>query len=204
MIKSVILSLLFVGTAFITPIDTPHAQEWKFIKEHNGIKLYNRHIDGFEFKEVKAILDLNTDLAKASSYLMNPENIEKWMSGCTMSIQKKGFGNSRDYYAIFDAPWPVSDRDDYGRIELKELSEKRLQIEFKSIPDGTPKVTNMVRVPYSRGQMVIDIATSGKKTLTYQFLVDRGGSLPDYLRDYLENTSPVKTVEQLKIVLENL
>ncbi|WP_235298864.1 SRPBCC family protein [Portibacter marinus] len=204
MIKSFILSIVFLITATIIPGEESSAQEWKLVKEENGIKLYNRHIEGFEFKEVKAILHLNADLKKASTFLMNPKNIEKWMSGCSMSVEKKSGSNVKDYYAIFDAPWPISDRDDYGRIELRHLSDKRLHIDFRSIPDGTPKVSSMVRVPYSRGKLIIDIDANGKKVLTYQFLVDRGGSLPDYLREYLENTSPVNTVEKLKYTLEKL
>lgn len=204
MMKTIILSILFgLGSAMI-PGDFTSAQEWKFVKEEDGIKLYNRSIEGFEFKEVKAVLDLNTDLDKAKEFLMNPTNIEKWMSGCSMSITKKNHGNKKEYYAIFDAPWPVSDRDDYGRMELKAYTEDKLHINFESYPEGAPKVSSMVRVPYSKGHLRIDISKSGTKTLTYQFLVDRGGSLPSYLKEYLENSSPVKTVANLKVSLEQL
>lgn len=201
--KATILSIIFLLGSLLAPSDDL-AQGWNFVKEENGIKLYNRSIDGFEFKEVKAILNVDVDIEKAESFLMNPANIEKWMSGCTMSIPKASKGHEKHYYAIFDAPWPISDRDDYGKISITQKTDHKLHIDFKSIPDGTPKVSSMVRVPFSKGHLKIEQHNDQVKTLTYQFLVDRGGSLPNYLRDYLENTSPVKTVEKLKVSLEGL
>lgn len=206
MIKTIILTtfLSFFNFGIPIPIDTSAVDGWNLVKEEDGIRLYNRSIAGFEFKEVKAILHLSTDLSKAEKYLLNPNNIEKWMSGCSLSISKKSHGNVREYYTIFDAPWPVSDRDDYGMMELKESTGRKLQIDFKSLPDGTPRISSMVRVPYSKGKLTIEVGANGQKTLTYQMLVDRGGNLPSYVKDYLENSSPVQTVQKLKEVLQNL
>jgi hypothetical protein len=204
MIKLIILSTFFSLFNYGVSIDTSAADGWSFVKEEHGVKLYNRAISGFEFKEVKAVLHVKTDLTKAKNYLLNPNNIEKWMSGCSMSIAKKSNGNTREYYTIFDAPWPISDRDDYGMMELKESSSGKLHIDFKSVPNGTPKVSSMVRVPYSRGNIIIETNGKGDKILIYQMLVDRGGSLPNYVKDHLENTSPVHTVQKLKIILQNL
>ncbi len=202
--KLVILSIMMSLGVIFSPGDTTSAQEWNFVKEEDGIKLYNRSIEGYEFKEVRAVLNLSTDLSKAKHFLMEPSNIEKWMSGCSMSITKKNTKEAKEYYAIFDAPWPVSDRDDYGRITLRDYSEESLIIDFQSIPNGTPEVSSMVRVPFSKGHLKIEVNASGSKILTYQFLVDRGGSLPSYLKDYLETSSPVKTVQKLKVALEQL
>ncbi|GLR18407.1 START domain-containing protein [Portibacter lacus] len=204
MIKTTILSFFLGIISFSSPLDTIIAQEWNFVKEENGVKLYSRSIDGFEFKEVKAILNLNIDMNKAKEFLLNPNNIEKWMSGCKMSIVKKSEGNKKEYYSIFDAPWPVSDRDDYGEMILAEDAPHKLRIDFRSLPHATPKVSSMVRVPYSKGHIVIRNNKDGSKELVYQFLVDRGGTLPNYIKEYLENSSPVKTVHQLKVVLEQL
>ena len=202
MLKLFITSVLF---SMLTPInsgDTLIVDDWRFVKEEKGVKLYSRSIKGFEYKEVKAVLSINVDLKKAKHFLANPNNIEKWMSGCSMSVTKKTEDHSREYYAIFDAPWPVSDRDDYGRIVIEEHTETVLHLSFKSIPEGAPKVSNMVRVPYSKGHIKIEKLDSGKSIITYQMLVDRGGSLPGYLKDYLENTSPVNTIHKLKATLE--
>lgn len=190
-------------TSFAQEVPTTDADDWQFIKEDKGVKLYNRTIEGFEFKEVKAILDINVDLGNAKTFLENPNNIVKWMSGCRISVSKKRFETHSEYYAIFDAPWPVSDRDDYGKIVLEEDTEKTLHLSFKSMPDGTPEVSKMIRVPYSKGHIKIEELPSGYKILTYQMLVDRGGSLPSYLKDYLENSSPVNTIQKLKSVLED-
>ena len=204
MIKLFFLSSIFSLFSLSANTDTTIVEDWKLIKEEHGIKLYSRYIEGFEYKEVKAILNIQTDLAKAKTYLLNPNNIEKWMSGCRMSIDKGTEGKQKKYYTIFDAPWPISDRDDFGVMELMEYTESKLKIDFESKPNGTPKVTSMVRVPYSKGHLIIEIDKSGRKTLVYQMLVDRGGTLPAYLKDYLENSSPVKTVSKLKEVLQVL
>ncbi len=209
--KRLLMVKLFYLTFFIgvfgmgtAVVDTNIVADWNFVKEENGVKLYNRAIEGFEYKEVKAVLSMDFDMDKAKHYLMEPSNIEKWMSGCSMSVEKKNEGTAKEYYAIFDAPWPVSDRDDYGRLEIKEDTESTLKIDFESKPNGTPKVSNMVRVPFSKGHIKIEKLPSGAKVLTYQFLVDRGGSLPGYLKDYLETSSPLNTVNKLRDVLEKL
>lgn len=202
MLKLFITSFIFTILSPFSPSDTVAVEDWSFVKEIKGVKLYSRAIEGFEYKEVKAVLDVKVDLDKAKSYLEDPDNIEKWMSGCTMSVTKKSEDRSKEYYAIFDAPWPISDRDDYGRIELEEHSETILHLSFKSIPDGAPEVSDMVRVPFSKGHIRIEKLDSGKSLLIYQMLVDRGGSLPGYLKEYLENTSPVNTIHSLKETLE--
>ncbi len=204
MLKIFIISTLFTFLSNTSLVDTTDNSGWTFIKEQKGAKLYFRQIDGFDYKEVKVILNTNADLKKAKSFLINPNNIETWMSGCTMSVTKKIGTNYSDYYAIFDAPWPITDRDDYGRIELIQDDEYKLHFSFNSIPNGTPSVSNFIRVPYSKGHILINTDKQGRKSLEYQMLVDRGGNLPEYLREYLQQSSPFDTISKLNQVLENI
>jgi len=80
MIKLFFLSSIFSFYSFSTNVDTIIVEDWNFIKEEDGVKLYNRPIEGFEYNEVKAVLDIRTDISKAKAYLLEPSNIEKWMS----------------------------------------------------------------------------------------------------------------------------
>lgn len=196
------ISIFFfnIGPTTIDSVDI----SWSFVKEEEGIKLYNRSIDGFEYKEVKVVLDLDLELSKAREYLLNPENIKYWMSGCSDS-QVHSLGESSSmYYAVFDAPWPISDRDDFGEIKVMHETEDLLKFQFQSNPEGMPKKSRFVRVPYSKGTILIKKTNDQKVELTYQFLVDRGGNLPAYLKDYLENSSPLNTAKKLRINLESL
>lgn len=204
MIKFLFTTLL-ISIFSLTPVDSSlDISDWTFIKEEKGAKLYNRTIEGFDNKEIKVILDLNVDLNKTKEFLFSGDNIQRWMSGCNMSESKSSMENEIEYYSVFDAPWPVTDRDDYGKMSLETSSDSELKISFKSVPDGTPKVSSMVRVPFSKGFIHIKTLDDGQKELTYQMLVDRGGKLPGYLKDYLEETSPMSTVHNLKKILETL
>ena len=179
------------------------SEDWSFIKEENGVKLYSRSIDGFEYKEVKLNLEINADIINAKDLLYNPDNIKLWMSGCSQSNAVSKRGNTQSYYAIFDAPWPITDRDDVGEIQLVENSNKRLVMKFKSTPDAKPLNSKYVRIPFSTGLIDISVDNTNRMNLEYRLLVDRGGKLPSYLKEYLETTSPFKTAVLLKDLIEN-
>lgn len=179
-----------------------NSEDWSFVKEEKGVKLYTRSIDGFEYKEVKLNLSVKTDLHKAKDFLFNPDNIVMWMSGCSQSKAISRSSKTQIYYAIFDAPWPITDRDDIGKITLEEMSSENLLMSFQSTPEAKPVNSKYVRIPYSSGLIDIRPGSNGMMNLEYRLLVDRGGKLPSYLKEYLETTSPFKTVELLKDRLE--
>ena len=204
MLKLIISSLVFTFLSMTTHSNDTIVESWSFVKEEAGIRLYNRTIEGFEYKEVKVVTNLQSDLSKARNYLINPENIKQWMSGCTYS-EVINIGNSKsEYYAKFDAPWPISDRDDVGEIVLEEYSDAKVVYAFHSTPSALKKKSGYVRVPFSKGKIILSKNSSEVIELTYQFLVDRGGTLPGYLKDYLENSSPLKTAKRLRDILESL
>lgn len=204
MLKLIITSLVFTFLSMTTHSHETIIESWSFVKEEAGMKLYTRTIEGFEYKEVKVVTNLQSDLSKARNYLINPENIKHWLSGCTHSEIIKISNSKSEYYATFDAPWPISDRDDVGEIVLQEYSDARVEYAFQSTPKALKKESGYVRVPFSKGKIILTRDSVEEIELTFQFLVDRGGTLPGYIKDYLESSSPLKTAKSLRHVLESL
>lgn len=199
--RLLILSFLLGTLGFNNPkIDT--IPEWTLVKEDQGMKLYNRQVPGYEDKEVKLVFKVDASLDKTKDFLFDPNNIAKWMAGCSYSTTEKVNGESKSYYAIFDAPWPVTDRDDVGIIKLMEKDHKGFQIIFESKPEAKPINKNYVRIPYSKGLINVTRVSNAELEIEYQLHVNRGGSLPYYIKNHLENSSPINTGKNIKDNLE--
>lgn len=180
------------------------ADDWIFVKNDNGMQLYHRNVAGFTDKELKVVFPINANINKVKDYLYTPENLVNWMANCTFSKSEAVHSNHKFYYAIYEAPWPISDRDDYGKVTLLKHTSRELKLTFNSVPDGKPLNKEYVRVPYSKGQVHLYYDNVGQLIMDYQILVNRGGTLPDYIREYLENSSPLLTAKRLKGQLESI
>lgn len=203
MINILVISVLLGLSSLNTP-NPPASENWNFIKNDSGMKLYNRNVEGFSVKEIKVVFPLDAEINKVKDYLYSPENIVNWMASCTFSKSEEVFNKHKFYYAIYKAPWPITDRDDYGQVRLLKHTATELKLDFRSIPDGKPISKQYVRVPYSKGQIYLFYNQDGQLQMEYQLLVDRGGTLPEYIREYLETNSPLNTAKNLKGQLENI
>ena len=88
------------------------AQSWTFIKEKDGIKIYTRREPGKPLKSFKAVTDLHAPKEMVYNLIGNVKNLDWWDKNLKeIKVLYYEKDSRSQYYLVYDAPWPVTDRD---------------------------------------------------------------------------------------------
>ena len=174
-IISIIYNLLFAGNL--------SAQEWNFIKERDGIKVYTRNEENNPVKSYKGEMDLHTTMVKISRILGNIESFDWWDESIT-DIKVLGFEKEKyiRYYFIYDLPWPLSDRDlcVESLITNNPVTGKRV-VRASPLLGIVPEKPDLVRIKNYWQQWVMQPEDNGILHVTLEGSVDPGGNIPAWL-----------------------
>ena len=99
------------------------------------------------------------------------------------------------------APWPVADRDAVlHNVASFDEAGRKVELDFWTVADGKePPVKGVVRMPFLRGHWILWPSSDGTTTrVEYQVHANPGGSLPDWLVNYVSRDLPYKTIEGLR------
>ncbi|HVM87046.1 MAG TPA: START domain-containing protein [Puia sp.] len=179
---------------------------WQFVKEQDGIRMYNRPSQQSKFNDIKIEVDLHGTLNQVAAILADAEKYTEWAYGTKTSIIVKKI-NHYDfvYYSVIDVPWPASDRDFYAHCKIiHDSSSHSLKVVSESIRNYMPEKKNIVRIPLSRGTWDIKAMAGNKIHLVYILELDPGGNVPAWLMNIFSTKGPLETFENLKQKLKRL
>lgn len=194
--KRCILTILIVTISISFVSDN-----WKEVNSEDGIKVYNRKVDGFSIPESKVVSTKEgVTLAEVKTMFLDFNTYHEWIPSCSSSklIEKKG--NVFIYYATYDAPWPVSDRDIYLEVQFSE-TPSWVKLEIKGLPEYRQKEEGYVRIPFNQGVWLFELQKGGSILLTNSSLSDPGGNIPDWLSSMAAEDIPLEVMQN---VLERL
>ena len=123
-------------------------QEWSFVKEEDGISLYQRIEPGTSLKAYKGVAVLNEKLEDVSDLLVDFEAYNKWVKDISGMKTLKETGDSVFiYYLEYDLPWPVTNRDIIAEATITDNKDKSIRkIYSRPLPDYTHENEGVVRV----------------------------------------------------------
>ena len=77
---------------------------------------------------------------------------------------------------------------------------RKVELDFWTVEDGRePPQKGVVRMPFLRGHWILWPSSDGTTTrVEYQVHANPGGSLPDWLVNYVSRDLPYKTIEGLR------
>jgi hypothetical protein len=192
-------SLLFLS--FITHYI--HAQEWSTEKDKNGVKVETRYIDGWNIKEYRATVFIETSLEKAVHAYKDPVERKKFYERAVLVSNLKEISeNEIITYLHGKAPWPVQDRDNVTHSTFSKPDPKTVRITMHSVPDFIPVKKDIVRIPKSKGYWLFKDMGNGKIKVVQQSVADLGGSIPDWVVNSTIIEGPYDTLLALKNLLE--
>jgi hypothetical protein len=106
-------------------------QSWNFIKEKDGIKIYNRSEPNTNLKSYRGEADFKTDLNKICSRLGNLDNLDWWDDDIKeVTILHHERDKLIHYYVVYGAPWPVTDRDLCVQVHITKDAEAGSMVVF--------------------------------------------------------------------------
>lgn len=200
--RMMLLSFLFM-TMLVKP-KVSDGQEWTFVKEKDGIKIYTRKEPGKSLKSFRGVTDIRSTMQKAQNLVGNVKNVEWWDKN-VKEIRILAFEPEKmsRYYLVYDAPWPVSDRD--LCVEAHITTDPATGIRTVSahpLPDLVPPKQGAVRIRDYWQKWVIEPRSGGILHVVLEGYVDPAGSVPDWIYNMVITETPLKVMRGVKERLE--
>lgn len=185
----IVVSVLFMVLGFV-------GSEWKEVNSEGAIKVYNRDVKGYDMPQSKVETVLKEgSLWRAKQMLMNYDLYKDWIPSCSKSklIEKKN--GKYIYYATFDAPWPVSDRDLYAEARFVETA-KSIKMISKALPNYGKEKDGFVRIKLSNGMYEFQKQADGL-LMRNTSLASPGGSIPSWLTTTAVEDIPLELMQNI-------
>jgi hypothetical protein len=195
------LLLLFLVT-LLPAVST--GQAWNFVKEKDGIKIYTRKEPGNSLKSFKGEADIYAPVEKVYNLVGNVKNTGWWDKN-VKEIKILYFEKEKksQYYLVYDAPWPVTDRDLCAEATINTDPVTMVRtIHAVPLPGVIPEKPDRVRITKYHQSWLLEPKQPGVVHVTLEGSVDPGGSVPDWVYNMVITETPLKVIRGIKERLE--
>lgn len=195
--------VLAVIYTFVIPVSLS-AQEWKFIKERDGIKVYTRNEEDNPVKSYKGEVDMKTDMTRLRKVIGSIDSFDWWDDNIkeikVLEYQKEKLIK---YYLIYDVPWPFEDRDlcVEARITNDTVTGKRM-VRATPLRDVIPENPDMVRIKNYWQSWTMEPTGNGIIHVTLEGSVDPAGSIPAWIINMVITDTPLNIIKKVRDIVE--
>ncbi len=176
---------------------------WTFKKEKDGIKEYNRTVDGVQ--ELKLTTSLQTNLSAFVKLFHEVENYPVWgYKVLETRLIKRVSNTEMYYYTKLDFPWPLDDRDLVLHTTVTQHpTTKAVTIQSVAAPDYAPATKGVVRVREARTSWTILPGTNGWGYLEYCVKSTPEGNIPGWVVNMFIETGPRESLKGVRKYLKD-
>lgn len=193
--------LILVFSLFLlVAINDVSGQQWKFIKEVSGIKIYTRDEVNSSLKSFKGEITIKANPEKVCLIIGNARNVDWWDKNI-IELKVLDFVENKyaRYYLVYDVPWPFARRDLVleSRISIDPLTGDRIVYSkplFKTIPEKP----GLVRIKKYWQKWTIQTMDNGYVHVVLEGFVDPGGIIPSWLYNSVITETPLKVMKALR------
>lgn len=177
------------------------AEDWRLIKDIEGIKVYNKTLKGSDFNAFRVMATLDISQEKLIALFHDIPRQTEWMADCSESrLLAHSDSVTWKIYTVTSVPWPLKDRD---AVWLRKASinqaDGSYRLDFVALPDTiVPYKKERVRMIRAQGYWKFQPIHSLKTMVTYEFHGDPGGRLPKGLANLSSQSMPLKTIQGLR------
>jgi len=173
---------------------------WMFVRQEDGIKMYNRQSAQSKFNDIKIETDLPGNLTQIAAILLDVGKYTEWAYATKSAVVVKKISNDEFiYYSEIDVPWPANNRDFYAHCKATfDPASRSLKVTSVSIKDYLPEKKNIVRIPLSKGLWNITAVSDKMIHVEYILEFDPGGIVPAWLLNLFSTKGPMETFANLK------
>lgn len=174
-------------------------ENWKLEKDKEGIQVYTRAVDWSNTREFKGVSNFSSSLQQLVGIMKDPSHYSYWMFN-TSDCKLVKTVNENDFYtyAVNEAPWPVSDRDNVTRMQISYPSPNIAVIKMTAAPDMVPEKDGVVRIKEMSGYWQFEDLGNGKILVTQQVHCNPGGNVPSWLVNSSIVDNPFNTIKGMR------
>lgn len=187
--------LFFWALVFFSAVPDVLAEyPWELRKNHQGIQVSTRKVEGSPILEYKAVMTVDAPAEKVLAFFEQESKMTRWFHQCTVSrLIQEHSPDRKVLYFVLDLPWPVSDRD---VVYLRERSSDAAGVvtyHLTALPHEVPRKDGLVRVPYIRSFWRFTPLEGGRTEVFFQQHGNVGGHIPAPLVNRLAVDIPYKS-----------
>lgn len=190
----------FLLTLFVFSSTT----EWKLEKDDENIQVYTRNIEGETLKQFKGKVELDNSIQDIINAVMDVDLITDIYADTESYelIEESADGKKQSIYIETAAPWPADNRDGcYTSTVIEIIPNKEYKIEIEVTPDLKPEKEDLVRIKKGGGHWYLKALDNGNTQVVYQYLINPGGNVPDFIANTTVVKIPFETLSNLREVL---
>jgi hypothetical protein len=176
------------------------SQDWKFIKEKDGIKIYTRNDETNPVKSYKGETTLNTTMEKISHIIGRIESFDWWEEDISkIDVLEYKEEEYIKYYLIYDVPWPLEDRDLCVNSIITNDTVTGTRTVFATPIDGLiPEQPGMVRIKNYWQKWVMEPDGEDKVHIVLEGSVDPGGAIPSWIVNMAITDTPLNIIRKVR------
>lgn len=212
MLRRNVIIFTLLTALFTTPCMA--GNEWRFIREKDGVQVSTRSMEGFAVKEFRGETTIHAPVEVAYEVLNDSEHFPEWFGDCgyqetTCRIDN----NSKVIHHIVNVP-VLKDRNVVAKVEFQtDFDTGILKTLISALPDERvpgdcpresciPASTDFVRITTLTCTFDIERIDNGSSRVVYTVLVDPGGHIPAWIANYFAESNPVVTLSRFKEMLK--
>jgi len=180
------------------------AQEgWTLSKDKDGIKVYTRATHESPFDEFRATMVLNQSVHSLIAVLQDIENMPEWAYNVKSASILKEYGDTvQFYYTEVSIPFPFTNRDAVYRNSYDWNNDSSLLVvDIEMLPKYIDENEDLVRIPFGKGFWRVKVLSEERLDVTFQMVVDPGGSVPAWMANMFVNETPTYTFTKLREII---
>lgn len=178
------------------------AEEWRLVKEQEGIRVYLKDVPGSKYSAYRGEVNIKTDLATLQALQDDAPGSCAWIHECREQKLLKREGDEGWTYTRFDTPWPVQPRDAVLHVKVHTEADGSAVREIEAVPDYLPAEDGFVRVSKTEGFWRMTPDGKGAVAVVYQLHAEPGGQVPGWLANKFVVEAPYNTLYQLRKAAE--
>ncbi|HET8706588.1 MAG TPA: START domain-containing protein [Pseudomonadales bacterium] len=196
LIKLAIGGLMFWSLAALAE------DNWKLVKDEDGIKVYTQPVEGSNFLEFKGVADLDASLPQCAGLVMSIPHMPKWMYGTTHAEQVSAVSDvDRVIYMVQHAPFPLKDRDLYVHNTLTQNADNSVVYAMDLMPEKAID-SKYVHVKKLHTRVTMIALSANKTHVEYRAHVDPGGKVPSWAANLVVTDTPFNTLKQAQEIIK--
>jgi hypothetical protein len=177
---------------------------WVLKKNTDNIRIYTRKISTSDFKELQCKLTVKATLGAVVKLLTDVDGYTEWIYGCIKAISLKKDIKAQSYsYQLFDAPWPVTDRDIVAVGKTTQNAKtKVVTIKSEVVTGMVPEVDGVVRIKKFHSTYFLIPKPNGEVEINFELGSEPGGIVPAWLVNMVVVKGPFESHSKLRTLLQ--
>ncbi len=171
---------------------------WEYKGEKEGIKIYHQKTPGF--LHIKLSTAVNAPLSGIAALFADVDHFTDWGYKMSESRMLRRVSNTEVlYYAKYDFPWPMDDRDIIllSKLEQDPITRK-ISIVNTPYPAYLPDYEGVVRIKNTTTHWFFIPGKDGWVFVEQQIATDSAEDMPEWLIKMTLETGPRETAKAIR------